>query len=72
MKRKPIETSWAVSLEQKRPYETTTLEVFEEEDDALHFAETWAKGHGSVKLTKRSWRLPGDGQFLVVRKKWNI
>jgi hypothetical protein len=61
--------SWCVGTEQARPYEYLNLEVFEEERDALAWAAVWAEGHGGTQLSKRRWRLPEDGQTLIVWRR---
>lgn len=61
-------TGWVVGYEQRKPYEFIVEEVYEEEADAIYHAEALADGKGGVKLSTRTWRLPEDGQYIVVRK----
>lgn len=63
-------SDWAVGLEQRRPFEYHQVEVFTEELDALDYADKYARGHGYVQLSRRTWRSAhDDGQRLTVRKR---
>lgn len=64
--------NWVVGIEQLKPYEFVQLEVFEEEQDALHYADTYMKGKAGHQITKRTWVLEtGDASRprLIVRKR---
>jgi hypothetical protein len=58
---------WVVGLQQRHPFEFVSIEYFEEEGDALHFADLYAYGHGGIQLSKRRWRL-ADDELLVVQR----
>jgi hypothetical protein len=63
--------SWVVGIEQRSPYEFIQIEVFEEESDAVLFAETYMSRRGH-KLSKRTWRFANNADYvtnLVVRKR---
>lgn len=63
---------WFVSLEQRKPYETHVLEIFSEEADALHYAETYMSGRPGHRTSKRRWTMiqsDGPDWYLVVWKR---
>lgn len=46
------------------------IEVFAEEVDALDYAAMYARGHGYIQLSKRTWRSASEeNQRLIVRKR---
>lgn len=61
--------TWRVGIEQTKPYEYINIEYFDEEQDALEFAQTLANGNGAVKLSKRRWRCTDDNKLIVWKLK---
>lgn len=53
-------TNWVVGLEQTKPYEFVQIEVFEEEGDAIAFAETFMNGRAGHRRSKRRWTVLTD------------
>lgn len=62
---------WIVGLQQDKPFEFATLEIFEEESDALAYAKTYAIHRPGHQSHKRTWVIyQGDQKIkLVVRPR---
>jgi hypothetical protein len=66
-------TDYVVALEQRRPYELIVIETFTERSDAIDYAERYADGRVSVRLSSHRWRLPGTDHptnLIIFNRSW--